>query len=253
VNHTHDAEEPRSGARRFRLSDLGAALLLGVIVWHVFASFLWIAPPTPLRQLVPGEALRSYMLPWFGQSWSVFAPDPINGDNEILVRARLDTGVTTDWQNATDIEYALARHNPFPPKAAAMGMHQAAQFLSQWNALTNPQRDVVGRDRRAGADADRTALESSLPADYVDEERRTLAYATLVSRSLWGDEVTEVQFLVQRRGIVTFADRHDTAAERPAPAAAETGWRKPAEVSSEDVEEFASTFRRALDAAGAGT
>ncbi|MGO3175577.1 MAG: DUF5819 family protein, partial [Microbacterium gubbeenense] len=47
-----------------------------VTAWHVFASFLWIAPWAPIRELVGQDRLASYMLPMLGQSWSVFAPEP---------------------------------------------------------------------------------------------------------------------------------------------------------------------------------
>src|SRR5690625_6020841 len=33
----------------------------------LFATFLWIAPSSALRDVVPGNALQSYMIPMFGQ------------------------------------------------------------------------------------------------------------------------------------------------------------------------------------------
>lgn len=78
--------------------------------WHVFAWFLWIAPVSPLREVVPGKLLTQYMIPFFGQSWSVFAPEPINGDNRMLVRAVVrENGAdkTTEWVNVTDVETQL--------------------------------------------------------------------------------------------------------------------------------------------------
>ena len=100
------------------------ALLL--TAWHIFASFLWIAPAGPARNLVPGDLLRSYMLPLYGQSWSVFAPEPVNGDHRLEVRAvvmRDGVEEVTDWVSPTDVELSLSRHNLFPPRAANSGLN----------------------------------------------------------------------------------------------------------------------------------
>lgn len=44
--------------------------------FHLLASFLWIAPSSTARQVIPGNLLSEYMIPLWGQSWSVFAPEP---------------------------------------------------------------------------------------------------------------------------------------------------------------------------------
>ena len=76
--------------------------------FHLFATFLWIAPSSALREVIPGDLLSKYMIPMWGQSWSVFAPEPINGDYYFDVRAVVSTPdggeETTDWVRATDVE-----------------------------------------------------------------------------------------------------------------------------------------------------
>ncbi|MBT1547075.1 DUF5819 family protein [Curtobacterium aurantiacum] len=219
--------------------------------WQVFASFLWIAPPTAIRQLVPGDLLERYMLPWFGQSWSVFAPDPINGDNEVLVRAQLRSDDSpTSWVNVTDVEYELARHNPFPPKAATMGTHQAASTRDAWNALTEPQQQAAGRDftHRSGSLA-RTLEKAGGPEQaaraYVQQDEQIRAYATQAAYSIWGADVTAVQFRVQRHPIVPFADRNDPTAQRPGPIIVATGWRALSEPYERSDQGFRRTFLEA--------
>ncbi|WP_256999506.1 DUF5819 family protein, partial [Microbacterium sp. SZ1] len=71
-------DEPAEEARPrpawwVKLIAFGACLLT---LWHVGASFLWIAPYSALREIPTQEVLAGYMLPMFGQSWSVFAPEP---------------------------------------------------------------------------------------------------------------------------------------------------------------------------------
>ncbi|SKA96329.1 hypothetical protein SAMN06295879_2201 [Agreia bicolorata] len=232
-----------------------SSLLIVFLAWHVFASFLWIAPPTPLRDLVPGNVLQSYMIPWFGQSWSVFAPEPINGDNEILIRARLGSGsdpVSTEWINATDIEYQLAYHNLFPPKAATMGMHQAADFRSAWAKLNAQQQTAVSRDIPEGTElTDLLAGDGGNLSDaalsYVDQEKRTNAYATEVAYAVWGDRVVSVQYLVQRQPIIPFQNRNDPDAAKPTPISFSTGWRDPSTSFETSDEAFRDNFLAAWD------
>jgi len=227
-----------------------SGLLIIFLAWHVFASFLWIAPPTPLREVVPGTLLQSYMIPWFGQSWSVFAPEPINGDNEILIRAELrpagESSVTA-WINATDIEYQLAYHNLVPPKAATMGMHQAADFRNVWTKLNAEQQASVTRD--LGQDADLKAVLTDedgrlteAARAYIAQEERTRAYATEVAYAVWGSRVTAVQYLVQRHPIVPFQSRNDSTIERPDAIQYVTGWRAPSSTFDASDESFRKTF-----------
>ncbi|QZQ53676.1 hypothetical protein KZI27_00085 (plasmid) [Curtobacterium sp. TC1] len=246
---TQTQPKPRRNLRQW-LSNAAAGGILFFAGWQIFASFLWIAPPTAMRQLVPGDLLERYMLPWFGQSWSVFAPDPINGDNEILVRAQIssDNGAATVWVSATDVEYALAWHNPFPPKAATMGAHQAASFRDAWGALNTKQREVAGRSFTNEPALER-ALEilgpTAVAARYLQEDERTAAYATEVAYSIWGSRVEAVQFRVQRHGIVPFASRNDIKPQRPAPVVAATGWRNVGFSFSRADDGFRNTFQKA--------
>src|SRR5690606_5709800 len=135
-------------------------LVLGVAslftAWHLFATFLWIAPPSALRDVVPGNALSNYMIPFFGQSWSVFAPEPINGDFYFDVRAVLDEGngelSTTDWKRATDVEQSRSEYNLFPPRSSNLGVAVASNLKDSWDQLNEDQRAVVALGYFKGSD-----------------------------------------------------------------------------------------------------
>src|SRR6218665_1001005 len=148
--------------------------------WHIFASFLWSSPVTPLRDIIPAKGLlTSYMIPWFGQSWSVFAPEPINGNYIFRVRATL-------------AECAMAEYNLFPPRGANLAIHQASLLFGAYGALTDEQKKFTGQDFFTGdvwlGDLyDKMGGQSSATAtDYIVQERYTDAYATQVSLALWG-------------------------------------------------------------------
>lgn len=248
-----------------RLAALAATLLTA---WHILASFLWIAPfSANAREIVPGgqQTLSAYMLPFFGQSWSVFAPEPINGDYHFNVRALLSDGTETGWVSATDVELSMIRYNLFPPRAGIQSTELASAYKGAFDALEPLQRTVVGGNFAIDGwePGLRAALESQIgkgaeaegadePAkpnteeidELIAEERRASAYATQVARAVWGADVEQVQFRVSRQNIIPFAERHDPHAERPEPSVVLPGWRPLIVEEGQNDGNFADVFRR---------
>lgn len=228
--------------------------------WHIFATFLWIAPPSGLRQVVPGDLLTRYMIPLNGQSWSVFAPEPINGDYRLQVRANVvehgDT-VTTEWVDATAAEMSMLTRNLAPPRAAIQAGQLASRFKGAYDNLNEDQQYVVQlgyyegndwRDRLAEALND---YGNHVSVDrYIEMERLVDAYATQVAYALWGDDVVHVQFVISRQNVIPFAQRNNPDAERPAVQPAPTGWRGLVEVPGQSRENFADIFRAAVEQSG---
>lgn len=223
--------------------------------WHVFASFLWIAPVTPLRELVPGNLLTSYMIPWYGQSWSVFAPEPINGDYRFKVRAVVvdEAGAEreTEWVTTTDVELAMSRHNLIPPRAAGLGTHQSSLLKSAYDQLTDEQRKTaalnyfegdawLGRMQDAMNDQ---GADKNVVVRYIVQERYSDAYATQAARAIWGDSVIRVQYQAVRQNIIPFTERNNPAAKRPAEQVALTGWRGLITLPDQSESDFADVFR----------
>lgn len=223
-------------------------------LWHVGASFLWIAPYSALREIPTQEVLAGYMLPMFGQSWSVFAPEPINGDYHFNVRAVIEKDgqeIETGWVSATDVELSMIRYNLFPPRAGIQSSEVASGQMNAFNKLDDDQKAVVGLDfteegweewmvRSFGE------LEGEKPSTeaYMAEEHLSTAYATQVAYAIWGaDAVVQVQYRVSRQNVVPYADRNDPSAQRPDPTFSTTGWRLPIEEEGQSRENFADTFR----------
>ncbi|MFC6356204.1 DUF5819 family protein [Luethyella okanaganae] len=230
-----------------------AAVAVLFTAWHLFASFLWISPPSTLRELVPGSLLSNYMLPWFGQSWSVFAPAPINGDYRLRVRANLADGEgrsrTTEWVDATAVELSMSHYNLFPPRAAGLATHQASLLKDSYDALNEDQRKIVALDYYAGDNwlgrmrEAMTVAGSQAVDEYVVQERHSAAYATQVALAVWGDGVTNAQFEVSRQNVVPFEKRNDPNAKRPPRQLVDTGWRGLIKLPGQSNEAFAATFR----------
>jgi len=216
---------------------------------------LWIAPVSGLRAVVPGNLLHDYMIPMNGQSWSVFAPAPINGDYRLQVRAYVDNGgssYATPWVDATKVETSMLTHHLFPPRAAIQSTELASRFKSSYDDLTADHKVIVKLGYFKGDDwekrltaklnsyGDQPAVEA-----YMAEEHEITAYSTQVAYALWGSKVSRVQFVVSRRNVVPYAQRNNAHAQRPAAQVALTGWRGTTEEPGQSRADFASVFRKA--------
>ncbi|WP_221585132.1 DUF5819 family protein [Microbacterium sp. G2-8] len=224
-------------------------VLAAFTAWHVFASFLWIAPWSPAREVVSYKMLSGYMIPMFGQSWSVFAPEPINGDYRFEVRAIVDDE-TTDWVSASDVELSMIQYNLFPPRAGIQAMDVSSQFKGAWADLNEEQREVAELNYfKSEWEPRMTEAMTTLGEDpvlveeYVEQEHRATAYATQVAYAVWGDDVERVQFRATRQNVIPFADRHDPEAERPGIQYSPTGWRGLVVNEGQSQEDFTDVFR----------
>lgn len=244
--------EKKPSRRRLSIR-IAMVVAVAFTAWHVFASFLWIAPWAPLREVVPAKMLSGYMIPMFGQSWSVFAPAPINGDNRLDVRAIVD-GETTEWISATDVELSMIQYNLFPPRAGIQAEGVASDFRRAWGDLTEEQQAIAELnyfkadwEQRMSDELLEYADDATAIDAYIAEEHRTTAYATQVARAIWGDDVERVQFQVTRQNVIPFASRNDPDAERPGVQHSPTGWRGLVVNDGQSDENFGSVFRRTYE------
>ncbi|QOR72571.1 hypothetical protein IM660_03985 [Ruania alkalisoli] len=248
------------GAVRTPLSRLKRAVVVAAVLFtafHIFATFLWIAPASGLRQVIPGDLLHRYMIPMHGQSWSVFAPEPINGDYRLQVRATLNRDgeeIETEWVDATAAELDMLTHNLFPPRAAITASQVASTFRGAYLDLNDEQEEIVALGYYNGNDW-RPRLESALRshdnagavAEYMQAEELANAYATQVAYAMWGEDVVLVQFVVSRQNVVPYGQRNEPDAERPAVQPYVTGWRGLIEYPGQSRERFAEIFRPAVE------
>lgn len=223
--------------------------------WHIFAWFLWIAPVSPLREVVPSKLLTQYMIPFFGQSWSVFAPEPINGDNRMLVRAVVrenGTDKITEWVNVTDVETQLMTNKLFPARAANQTIDLASDYRSAYAKLNAEQKAAANLNFFDGEDwagrvqdtMGRLGDNKAAIGKYIDVEFRAVRYATQAAKAIWGQNVVRVQFQMERQNVIPFEERHNPDAERPKVQLTPSGWRGPQVAQGQSEKDFADTFKR---------
>ena len=197
----HATELPARGRR---------AVVVGIAVVAVVHSVLvmvWVMPTNPIRDALGPDRVARYInngIVPFEQSWSVFAPTPRRGDENVQVRAyNGETGTTTDWFDITAHEDDRIRHVPNPSRIHAVTRRLGGGANEQLADLTASQLDLVSSDTPS-----RREMIRRLPDDYVDIDEMLTRFGTMYAIARWGDGVTMVQIKVGHRRVPTFTKRH---------------------------------------------
>ncbi|MFF0555721.1 DUF5819 family protein [Streptomyces sp. NPDC004266] len=98
---------------------------------HLAMVFLHVAPSNTLTKR-HGEAVGDWIYPEFEQNWKLFAPNPLQANISVEVRAELagaDGGRrTTGWIDLTAQDIEGIRHNPMPSHAQQNQLRRAVDF-----------------------------------------------------------------------------------------------------------------------------
>lgn len=232
---------------------LGARILAiavcALLAWHFLATATWNSAPNAVRATIGQQNLQAWMIPLFGQSWSVFAPNPGSVNQSLEVRAQIgDT--TTEWYSLTtrSAEHDVQGHL-VPSRMYLNDFILADRFYDAALELPLAVRD------RAGADLENDewwlALEEDLRAasstdidskieSFLRYERTAMGLVSEVAIARWGSEVTAVQVRVVMTPVVRFAER-GTDAETKVTSFTD-GWRPPLRVEGIDTTVFDSMF-----------
>jgi hypothetical protein len=113
-----------------------AVALACAIAWHLGTVFLSIAPANTISQRYQRE-IDAYVYPEFEQNWQLFAPNPINVNNAVEVRARTLTAdgdrPQSAWINLTAQDIAHIRDNPLPSHADQDLLYAAWDYYTSWH------------------------------------------------------------------------------------------------------------------------
>ncbi|MFE2555614.1 DUF5819 family protein [Streptomyces sp. NPDC059352] len=109
-----------------------ALAVAGVFVCvHLAMVFLHVAPSNTLTKR-HGQAVDDWVYPEFEQNWKLFAPNPLQQNISVEVRAELATAGggrrTTGWIDLTAQDAAAIRHNPMPSHTQQNELRRAVDF-----------------------------------------------------------------------------------------------------------------------------
>jgi hypothetical protein len=174
---------------------------------HSVLVAVWVMPPNPIREAIGAGRVDAYInnavVP-FEQSWSVFAPTPRRGGENIQVRAyEGETGTTTDWFDITADEDDRIRHVPNPSRIHVVTRRLGGSANEQLADLTATQLDLTSSDTPS-----RGEMRRRLPDDCVDVDEMLTRFGTMYAIARWGDGVTMVQVRIGHRRVPVFAIRH---------------------------------------------
>ncbi|UJB42899.1 DUF5819 family protein [Streptomyces sp. A1-5] len=115
---------------------IGAAasgIAVAVLI-HLAMMFLHIAPSNTLSKQQDG-LINDYVYPEYEQNWKLFAPNPLQQNTDVQVRAQLRTqdgaARTTGWTDLTARDGQAILHNPLPSHT------QQNQLRRGWELLSN--------------------------------------------------------------------------------------------------------------------
>ncbi|GAA2427333.1 DUF5819 family protein [Streptomyces glaucus] len=113
---------PRTGVAALSLrcrmvAALALAVVAGVVCVHLGMTFLHVAPPNTVSKR-HGAAIDDWIYPEFEQNWKLFAPNPLQQNIAVQVRAEVrtaDGGVrTTGWYDLSAQDGRAVDGNPLP-------------------------------------------------------------------------------------------------------------------------------------------
>ncbi|MBL1083199.1 hypothetical protein JK359_14580 [Streptomyces actinomycinicus] len=138
-------DPPRTGVAALSLRyQVGAALALAVVavgaVVHVLMVFLSVAPANTVTKQ-HGKAVEEWVYPEFEQNWKLFAPNPLQQNIAVQVRAEVrmnDGGLrTTGWTDLSAQDGAAIDGNPLPSHTQQNELRRAWDFFSATHSTDN--------------------------------------------------------------------------------------------------------------------
>lgn len=211
---------------------LGLGLL---VVVHSALLMLWLAPSSPIRDLVGSRNLASYVDPYFQQDVDTVDPSVQFVDESFQIRALVQDGTAeaevTDWIDLTKKDVRDVRLDPNPARVHLIARRLATNLNRSMFALEPAQRKIVRESEATDTTTTRgTALNAAgdKPAvvqNYLAFDQMATQFASLYAASKWKGTVLQVQFKVGRRSVPLFSQRDKVSIEDVEYLWFSFGWR----------------------------
>ncbi|MDW6061214.1 DUF5819 family protein [Streptomyces sp. FXJ1.4098] len=130
-----EARETRAGSLLSLPSQLvvavGLAVTVAAVAVHLGMAFLNVSPANTVSKQY-SEAIDDYIYPEFERNWKLFAPNPLQQNIAVQVRAEIRTPeggtATTGWRDLSAQDGAAIRHNPLPSHTQQNQLRRAWDF-----------------------------------------------------------------------------------------------------------------------------
>ncbi|AXT84496.1 hypothetical protein C6I20_04330 [Aeromicrobium sp. A1-2] len=241
------------------LRTLFVAVSVIVVAFHLAAVTLAALPPN--RYSDAAAPRTGYLQPFFTQNWRLFAPNPVAEDRSVLFQGSYVAadGSTrqTAWVDWTEVELDLIQHRIVGGRAGYVTNKMFPALQSRYAGLGTNQRQAATSTSESDP-PDWAELRSSLGGSgraasaatgFLRYEKAVTRLATDVLMARWPErDITSVRYTVRRQGVVPYADRGGSTAERAAarPEARDrvSGWRVPSPGPTAELDAVAEFDRR---------
>lgn len=209
----------------------------------MLAVTLAAVPTNPVSDALDSQL--NYLRPFFGQSWRLFAPNPVDEDKVLLVQGSyLDRDgnlKATPWVNWTSVEQDVIEHRLIGGRAGYITTKMYGALDEEFRELESPEQKAASARTSPLEPPSWSVLEEYLAgigpddddlADYLRYDRAATRLATDVIEARFpNQDITAVRYALREQGVVPYDARHGTKAERqearPAPTVRVGGWRFP--------------------------
>lgn len=177
-----------------------AALALGAVAvaacGHLALVFLHVAPANTVSKR-HAQTIDGWVYPEFEQNWKLFAPNPLQQNIAVEVRAEVRTATgeltTTDWRDLSAEDGAAIRHSLLPSHTEQNELRRAWDFFTgSHDEENNPNGE---RGELSEEYLRRIALDRLRPAYRGGHILRIQmrSATTAVAAPKWSDEATDTQ------------------------------------------------------------
>ncbi len=195
---------------------------------HSFLIMLWVMPVNPIRDAFGQERLAHYInndIFSFEQSWSVFAPVPRRGGENVVVRAfigdpKSGEGKLTNWYDITADEDARIKYLVNPSRIHSATRRLGGNINAAMPKLT-AQQQLLTRANYVETDPtilyNRMAKLTPTPVGkanvygYSSNDTMLRRYLTLYATARWGKGVSMIQYRVGHRSVPNYTKRKDVS------------------------------------------
>ncbi|MGW8555005.1 DUF5819 family protein [Streptomyces tubercidicus] len=121
---------------------VAACVIAVAVAIHLAMMFLHVAPSNTLSKQ-QGALISDYVYPEYEQNWKLFAPNPLQQNSAVQVRAQLrsEEGAAraTGWTDLTARDSQDIRHNPMPSHTQQNQLRRGWElFVNTHNAQNRP-------------------------------------------------------------------------------------------------------------------
>ncbi|MFG2998170.1 DUF5819 family protein [Streptomyces sp. NPDC048340] len=180
---------------------VAAALALGAVAvaacWHLALVFLHVAPSNTVSKQ-HARTVDDWIYPEFEQNWKLFAPNPLQQNIAVQVRAQVRGAdgelVTGDWRDLSAEDGAAIRHNLLPSHT------QQNELRRAWDFYTGSHDDDNKANGERGELSEQylrrialARLEPRQPAGAVIVRIQLRSATKAVAAPKWSDEKSDTE------------------------------------------------------------